>query len=60
MKNLLGVTGLQVEYVPVGIGTKPINEFLKAHDGSVVEITVETICNNQYFVVLYQETTETK
>jgi hypothetical protein len=53
--NMLGVTGVQVEAFNLWAGHSKLNEFLKKHDGKIVDIQIIKSVNDVNAYVIYKE-----
>lgn len=53
--NMLGVTGMQVEAFNLWAGQVKLNEFLKKHDGKIVDIQIIKSVNDINAYVIYKE-----
>ena len=53
--NMLGITGMQVEVFNLWSGQTKLNDFLKKHDGKIVDIQIIKSVNDVNAYVVYKE-----
>ena len=55
VNNMFGITGIQIESFNLWTGLTKLNEFLKRHDGKIVDIKIIKSVNDINAYVVYKE-----